>query len=817
MKNGKKTYRIIQFISMFLFFIGSLLVAVPNNFQLDSPENGLILSNAIGDIDYYDGRLFIATVDGMNYSDDMAGTFGEALVGKGFSALKAGYGKVFLTSSRDTVLDNTSFPLGGGLYFRDIGTEEWTHIEAPEFTFKPDIINPGNLAYDIEVVPLGIDTAIWIPCFYGGLVKSVDWGENWAQIVPDGYSFDPTNRIAHRHFSFAVDTFGVQTNEIYRINDIQQYDNPVYVSTEWGLFKSYDYGVEFFPEVENHSFGKIYPSINFMAVGAYRDTIIDSEVHKLGEGIYVYDRSPEIWTMFEDSLFVYDPEIGNYGYFAHDFFIEADGSDTTFWIAAGNGGLVRSYDFETFERVGSDFVPNDPAYIYKTIYIDTTTNPNGYWAGTEDGLLYSNNPDSGWARYAEEDGLAGNHIIQIEKHKEDNSIWVTTKNDNALNISYDNGSNWEIVYDSDEVYDIDFGNSIVHIATESGLYHSEIETIDWQDNSIVGSYTELTPKSPDVYSVKSIDDTLIVAIDRGIAYSMNFYTSPIPAFFVNTTPVDYYWDFPIIWDGSGGGISMSEDGGKTWENFTATDDSVSISGNWVVAIEVQRLDTTSIVWAVTKKALGTAEYNAISYTTDNGQSWEVTADGAYGWNFAFCDSIVFCATSAGLLRAKYPELEWDTLTIYDPIDMVEVTNDEIVGLHYAHGHLFVGTNQGLAISDNICNLGDDYTFHLISKFPSLPSEGEDSYAYPSPFSPYSDGACFIVFPMQEAGNVDIKVYDWVLDEVAIIENGTYYSAGTQRAQWYGKNRNGKDAANGVYFIKVETPSDSYWTKVMLVK
>jgi hypothetical protein len=79
--------------------------------------------------------------------------------------------------------------------------------------------------------------------------------------------------------------------------------------------------------------------------------------------------------------------------------------------------------------------------------------------------------------------------------------------------------------------------------------------------------------------------------------------------------------------------------------------------------------------------------------------------------------------------------------------------------------------------------------------------------YPNPFNP----ATSIEFTLQRAGNVSLKVFDILGNEITTLVNG-YTEAGPHTVKF-----NASDLASGVYFYKLMSGSSSEVKKMVLMK
>ncbi|MBN2543555.1 hypothetical protein JXI42_11885 [bacterium] len=269
---------------------------------------------------------------------------------------------------------------------------------------------------------------------------------------------------------------------------------------------------------------------------------------------------------------------------------------------------------------------------------------------------------------------------------------------------------------------------------------------------------------------------------------------------------------PTLWAGTAAGIHKSIDGGESWVTYDHVYD--SISGNWIVALAVQYLPEGNVIWAATRATDNPGEFDAISYSRDMGENWTVVDTSVWAWNFTFAGNTVFAATAEGVKRSWDYGENWETLEIVDEETGIWVSVPEIVSVQYIRGLVWAGTYQGLAYSED---LGD--TWHLIQTYTLVKDE---TYGFPSPFSPEHHGTVEIIFPLDNSGNVTITIFDFAMDPVVTIEQRVVPEVINEhknqgKVQWDGTNSKNEFTSNGVYYFKVETREDAYWGKIAILK
>jgi hypothetical protein len=95
----------------------------------------------------------------------------------------------------------------------------------------------------------------------------------------------------------------------------------------------------------------------------------------------------------------------------------------------------------------------------------------------------------------------------------------------------------------------------------------------------------------------------------------------------------------------------------------------------------------------------------------------------------------------------------------------------------------------------------------IRELGGMPTEFELSQNYPNPFNPSTT----IRYTLPQAGNVSLKVYNALGQEVATLVNGH------QVAKNYEATFDGSNLASGIYFYTLRTDNFSQTKKMILVK
>jgi len=287
-----------------------------------------------------------------------------------------------------------------------------------------------------------------------------------------------------------------------------------------------------------------------------------------------------------------------------------------------------------------------------------------------------------------------------------------------------------------------------------------------------------------------------------------------------------------IWVGTANGINRGIFGGYSvasgycidWEHYSYP--AYNLSGNFVVGLAMQQMPNGKrIIWAATVNADDPTEQRGISYTTNDGLSWNTALLGERVYNITAHDSLVFAATANGLWKtedginwAKYKPAQQ-----HIPYSTNEVLANEVYSVAFdtSDNSIWIGTGDGVAHSYDLDGL--DW------KIFRAEYDIDEDYAYPNPFSPYThnvlgrDGYVrFHTNEWSESSEIKLDVYNFAMEKVfAGSFDRTATSSGALK--WNGRDMEGRLVNNGVYFVKLTYPEgynikpSPHWVKLIVVK
>ena len=271
--------------------------------------------------------------------------------------------------------------------------------------------------------------------------------------------------------------------------------------------------------------------------------------------------------------------------------------------------------------------------------------------------------------------------------------------------------------------------------------------------------------------------------------------------------VDTAADPLVIFAGTASGIFAISD-----TQFVRSLPEDGLTGSWCVALAVQYLHSGErIIWASSRSTGSGSEFDGICFSTDDGYTWDTLAAGLICWNFAFCGDTAFFPCEQGFYRSV--ELDSvEKIDIYDSEQDIELPLDQMISATVANDVLWIGSDFGIAYTTDGCGC-ENFRISLHRQS----TNDEDTYAFPSPFSPYQHGTMFFVFNMPTSGSAKLEILDFNMDKLyTTTEN--FNKGEKEMFQWNGLDDDGKNPANGIYFYRITLPDGTQlWGKFAYIR
>lgn len=413
-------------------------------------------------------------------------------------------------------------------------------------------------------------------------------------------------------------------------------------------------------------------------------------------------------------------------------------------------------------------------------------------------------PEGSGLRYSTDNGNSWKSIGQPKDDPSDSSIIYGINTLRALPVTVDINN---------ITYDIAFTKNTVWIATFAGGLR---KTTD------MGQTWQRVVLPPD--NLNKINPTDV----------LKFSLQPVAGAFGNESYLNHRVfsvaseNDSTLYVGTAGGINKSTDNGISWVKFTHDNQDYSISGNFVVGLNV--IPNSQKVWAATWKAEGQNETYGVSYSYDGGTSWSNFLEGEKAHNFGFItenlgsgfdDLKVYAATDNGIFLSTDNGDTWFAATnIYDASQNLFISPAETDFycmnsiIKNNNRKVLIGSTSGLLKFEPTGSLWDgNWSVYLSS---GKLESNDDSYAFPNPFSPDVEFTK-IKFNLSKSSDVTIRIMDFGMNLVRTLVQNYPLSEGDNFVVWDGRDENGKILPNSVYFYRIDRGgSDPIFGKIMVL-
>ena len=492
----------------------------------------------------------------------------------------------------------------------------------------------------------------------------------------------------------------------------------------------------------------------------------------------------------------------------------------------------KAYDLSAFNNGSSTQLSNS---ITDIVIVNDTV-----WLGTGKGLSRSTNGGRSWENYYETPEFGKDDISAIAVRGKE--VWVALAHSvdrdgnslpegGGLRYSSNGGETWDAFPQPQDTTNIDtlyYGNSTVraigvrtaiqNVTYDIAVTDSALWITSWggmaRKSTNKGNTWERVILPPDRLDSISMSQSIVFDLSPdtgklGLSKNLNHRTFAVVAENDST-----------IWIGTAGGINKTTDGGKSWKKFSEQNQDEPISGNFVVALALQKTQTGTVVWAATEPAEDETKKRAVSFTTDGGNTWKQTLIGEFAHNFGFKGDTVYMPTDNGVFRSFDFGKSWiQTGTIYDKTSRQRYTQSAFYSAASYGNTVWFGGADGLikTIEDSTSPFGSNWTIlHASQRVQSY----TQTYAYPNPFAP-DDETVRIHYATGKTGDaqVTVRVFDFGMNLVRTIIQNTSREPNREHDEvWNGTDNNGMTVANGIYFYQVLVDRDEpRWGKILVIR
>lgn len=460
------------------------------------------------------------------------------------------------------------------------------------------------------------------------------------------------------------------------------------------------------------------------------------------------------------------------------------------YFATSNGINVTTDGGNTFE---SNFGKNGPTgigietiavkgdTIVTTVSSDTSVGTSGL---VGKGLFVSTDNGATWTR----------ELQSIDK-----------ESDSSVTFGRDTLKATPVTVDVDNVsYSVVFHKGYIYTANFAGaLRRSSDLGKTWQR-------VVLPPDYLDYITQDSTDYTFQLSPINGAITTENNYNHRVFSLYSDGDSVLYV--------GTADGINKSTDDGYSWYKFDHVGSSGGISGNFVVSLTGQNSGSVHRIWGATVVANDPTESSALSYTIDEGKTWNNILDGHFFHGMAFHDStIVYGVSDDGFFRTPdFGRTSQVVTNIYDPTSRQSILSPAFYAAAANGDSIWVASGDGSAVGIDNGSGFDQSKWHVLKAYASV--TGNSTYFYPNPFSPRLDVGKIHLHIQNPGSQVTIRIYDFSMHIVRTVLQNATRGVGNVDVQWSGASDRGGLVDNGVYLYSVVvnggTPA---WGKILVIR
>ncbi|MDZ7693252.1 MAG: FlgD immunoglobulin-like domain containing protein [Balneolaceae bacterium] len=279
----------------------------------------------------------------------------------------------------------------------------------------------------------------------------------------------------------------------------------------------------------------------------------------------------------------------------------------------------------------------------------------------------------------------------------------------------------------------------------------------------------------------------------------------------------------ILWTGTAGGLNISPNAltasrdSIRWNHLTV--DNSGLLGNWIIGIDQQ--SSTGDIWLTNWNAgISASEQFGIQRTSDGGETFESYLAGQRINDIGFSGNYIFAVGDNGLFISSDNGQNWQQIEQIQSPDSFIKASARYFSVATTSERVWISTSDGLASTARE-NPGQTWEITRVN-FPlsggnryQQNAPDVEAYAYPNPFSPQRQGIVRIKFNVENQGNVKIRLYDFGMNLVRELENGSF-PQGTYEAVWDGTDHNGNVVANGPVFYQIETTGNVARGKILVI-
>ena len=367
-----------------------------------------------------------------------------------------------------------------------------------------------------------------------------------------------------------------------------------------------------------------------------------------------------------------------------------------------------------------------------------------------------------------------------------------------------------------EIAHLSITTSINNISYDLDINGDYIYSTSWAGGLRRFNYTLLEPIWESVPLPLDSQDELICGNIDLDSYQLN-PVGDCGSDYDNHKPFSVLSVNDTIWVGTAAGINKGIVSGDCidWTHLRSYE--YGFYDDWIIGFEDQELnDGSNRIWAITWDKETQGNVGPPSFSDDGGENWSFSSQlvdlGVKTYNISFNGDYIYLATDQGMFLSQDGNF-WEKFNNFIDYESEEqILSDVVYDAKVIDNNLWVGTQDGIAISSNVINPNwDVYRFW------------EDDIlfsAYPNPFLRdmhnilNSEGHIRFVSDSQNL-NASIDIFDFSMDKIITLESPIITNNQIEFI-WNGDSEFGSKVNNGIYFCRLNDSGNNKWVKVAVL-
>ncbi len=279
-----------------------------------------------------------------------------------------------------------------------------------------------------------------------------------------------------------------------------------------------------------------------------------------------------------------------------------------------------------------------------------------------------------------------------------------------------------------------------------------------------------------------------------------------------------------VYAGTAGGLNISDNAltapadSIRWRHIRQSQNPDGLLGNWITSIRENPYDKS--IWMTNWTAITGQDVEGIVVTRDSGRSFEQYLPGERIYDIGFNGQTIFAAGNNGVFISRNNGESWRQVRQIRSANAEMKPRATYYAVSNANERVWIGSNDGLA------STADDGETWEITRV-NFPLDGNNQfqddapnvnvYAYPNPFSPRQHDLVRIKFENPDPGSVTVRLYDFGMNLIRILDDKRELASGTFEAVWDGTDQQGRKVANGTVFYEVDTGNRRSVGKILLLE